>query len=725
MLSSAPSQYTAQIPENSEHFLPRRSSLGPQNTNATDDKYRKDIYLAFVKDALHQRTKGNSEPYNELVRQFNPTIFLQDGASSASQLRPWIISLSHVISQLGNTHASLVEAVVALPWATMDAAFVKSYIAFVGMLVSARPEYLGPVLGRTIEGLTFQSGLRALNTGIAETSSSPLTRGVVYDRLHSLLQHLLSLIPTLSHTLQPIIVRNFPHKRQEKVAQVTYIRNLLRISNYCPELSDRILAIAIDRAIQIDVEIQVELEEIETNEDAPDADEIFEFDPFDAVVGNEAHESEEDEEEEVDLDDLSSDEESVDGGSQPPHENVLASSKHIRDMVAKLDAILKLIFEHFNHTHSIAISRPMTPSRHDPPRDASPSSRPHSPISPEQGRAMRRSQFLALLAIFDRTIIRTFKSRYTQFLLFWYSSLDPEFTDLFQGLLVSKALFEADQPAVTRVAAASYVASYVSRAQFVDRDSARRVVGLLCEYLASQLDLYADPYANDFASASQPTVFFAVSQAIFLIFCFRWRDLVEEDEVDVEDSVFGGMSSSGKKKWIPELDVIQRVITSPLNPLKVCSPNVVRQFARVAQSTDFIYCYSILETNRRTEYGMPPSTPLHTNYQRPFTSSHAVMARDHTVVADLNTFFPFDPYRLPLSYRYIEGVYREWASVALDEDADDESEEGDEDEEEEAPYGSPMVLGSVEQPCEADDLGRSFGGMSISPLRPAALAMMG
>jgi len=196
----------------------------------------------------------------------------------------------------------------------------------------------------------------------------------------------------------------------------------------------------------------------------------------------------------------------------------------------------------------------------------------------------------------------------------------------------------------------------------------------------------------------------------------------------VEDSVFGGASSIGKKKWIPELDVIQRVITSSLNPLKVCSPNVVRQFARVAQSTDFIYCYSILETNRRSEYGMAPSTPLHTNYQRPFNSSHAVIARDHTVAADLNTFFPFDPYRLPLSYCYIEGVYREWASVALDEDADDESEEdGDEEDEEEAPYGSPMVMGSVGRSCEADNLSRSFGGMSISPLRPGAtaLALMG
>lgn len=75
----------------------------------------------------------------------------------------------------------------------------------------------------------------------------------MYERLHLLLQHLLSLIPTLPSTLQPLLVRNFPHKRQNQAAQVTYIRNLLRISGYCPELSDKILATIVDRAIQIDV----------------------------------------------------------------------------------------------------------------------------------------------------------------------------------------------------------------------------------------------------------------------------------------------------------------------------------------------------------------------------------------------------------------------------------------------------------------------------------------
>jgi RNA polymerase I-specific transcription initiation factor RRN3 len=79
----------------------------------------------------------------------------------------------------------------------------------------------------------------------------------MYDRLHVLLRHIYSLIPTLPFTLRPLLVRNFPHKRQDQVAQTTYIRNLLRVTEYCPELADKILALIIDHTIQIDVRLDI------------------------------------------------------------------------------------------------------------------------------------------------------------------------------------------------------------------------------------------------------------------------------------------------------------------------------------------------------------------------------------------------------------------------------------------------------------------------------------
>ncbi|KAI0340915.1 RNA polymerase I-specific transcription initiation factor RRN3 [Trametopsis cervina] len=710
-----------------------------------DEQYRKDMYLAFINNALQQKSKGISDAFDELVDQFNSKQLTSDTQTSPAQLRLWLIALSHVISRLERTHAPLIESIVSMPWTIMDSAFVKSYTSFLGMLVSAKPEYLTMILGKVASGLTYQSGLQALNAGIPESSSRPLTRRVVYDRMHSLLQHLLSLVPTLPSTLQPLLVRNFPHKRQNQASQVTYIRNLLRITEYCPELSDRIFATIIDRAIQIDVEIQVELEELEEHV-GDDAAEIFDLDPFDTVVGQEGESDSEDESDDEGgggFSDISSEAEEVDEVEDtPPQEPT--NLQHVQDMVNKLDAILKNIFDHFTSSRQAShepIPQTLSSSSLLSPLDSPSlaSSGIQIPLpSEEETKVLRRTQFYTLLSIFDRTILRTFKSRYTQFLVFWFSSLDPEFSDLFQGMLVSKALLEEDQPAVTRSAAASYIASFVSRAQFVGRDSTRQAVACMCNFLKNRLDLL-DTVAQSGAqtpSMAQHTVFYAVTQAVFLIFCFRWRDLQHEPE-DVDELAEADVPAS---KWMPELNILKRVVQSELNPLKVCASNVVMQFARVAHATDFLYCYSIIEANRRVDFapkaaqnGAKPSL------SRSNSSFVNLSVSRQTLHSELNTFFPFDPYRLPRSSSYIDGVYREWSSVAIDEedeDSDDDSDDHEDNVEEgndEAsdaghdPENPPSVVGAIpvmgarakSSDSITDGLGVSFVGMSISPARPS------
>ena len=39
----------------------------------------------------------------------------------------------------------------------MDTNFVKTYTDFIGMLLSARPEYLSLVLGKVSQGLTYRA----------------------------------------------------------------------------------------------------------------------------------------------------------------------------------------------------------------------------------------------------------------------------------------------------------------------------------------------------------------------------------------------------------------------------------------------------------------------------------------------------------------------------------------------------------------------------------------
>ena len=82
------------------------------------------------------------------------------------------------------------------------------------------------------------------------------------------------------------------------------------------------------------------------------------------------------------------------------------------------------------------------------------------------------------------------------------------------------------------------------------------------------------------------------------------------------------------------------------------------------------------------------------------------MVGDVALNANLDTFFPFDPYRLKKSQPWVDGIYREWASVAID---DEEEEFSDEDPEEEE---TTQARSDDEEP---KGLGESFEQMSISP----------
>ena len=102
----------------------------------------------------------------------------------------------------------------------------------------------------------IESGSKALDnlkTDSNSENSENLNRRNVFDRIHTLLIRLINLVPTLPSILQPIIIRHFPHKRESKIQQMTYIKNLLTIINYCPSLGDEILGLIVDRTIQIDV----------------------------------------------------------------------------------------------------------------------------------------------------------------------------------------------------------------------------------------------------------------------------------------------------------------------------------------------------------------------------------------------------------------------------------------------------------------------------------------
>ncbi|GAA6038563.1 hypothetical protein JCM8097_004632 [Rhodosporidiobolus ruineniae] len=817
--------------------------------------YRRAMYARFVQDAFEKRYTGNNDGYNQIIAQFRallPSAIPLPAPSTSSepaapnpftQLRAWLDALTAVVSKLDQSHAPLVETILAVPWATTEESFVTVYTRFVGALISARTEWLKVVLEKCVKGFKYRSPY----TQASPHSLPHLTRRLIYTRIHSLLRLLLSLVPTLSPSLSPLLALHFPSKREPRAAQICYIDNLLLLTEYCSALSEDVLTLVVERALNIDVEIQGEPDEWEEIEEemlaaeeaaGPEAngkkrdtaavkeliDRGLEEDPDDSDSDDDS----DDEDGGLDLENLSSDDDEPDPvadddaakrAAKGAGEMSEAVIRKVLENRAKLDGILKVVLDHLaaahgdsralerNNTSTVDVSSDpavlngATSAAQSGSRETTPTKA--DPLEPPTADQLERrlTLFRTLLDIFDRTLLRTFKTRNVQFILFYLCSLSPLSSDHFIGVLLGRALFDQDAPAVTRVAAAGYAASFVARAKYVDAGMTRKVVTHLCQYLEGQMDDFAraTTFASSFggknnhlaataANGQELPVFYAVAQAVFYVFCFRWKDLLdEEDDLDDEAGLLG---LDAGRRWMMGLETVKKAVGSSFNPLKVCAQPVVTQFASIAHKTGFMYCFGILDANRRatsyrdssapshphppapplrsvstssmlntligsslhltTPTASPRGTPAPSSYPfpptpaNPTSTSAGPAPRQLLVAEEMDSFFPFDPFKLPLSSVYIDAIYREWegadddesstddggrsSSTADDDDSDEDdssasSSAGDEDEDDEdepawvktrGGLAVPGMRNGGAQDDEDDEVSRSFEAMSLS-----------
>jgi hypothetical protein len=514
------------------------------------------------------------------------------------------------------SHSQLVENILDLPWAGTTDEFCKSWCRFVCALVSARTEWAANVLNRIVKALRWRSDWLPLQppnqpapsadaTNSSQTPAQP-TRRLLYTRTHLLLRAVLALIPTSVSTLNQLLVKHFPHRREGKREQATFARNILFITQYEGQVAETVWRVVADRAIGLDVEIQIELDELE-EEGGGEGSDIGEekssaasdLDPFDRAIDDDdsSEGSDSGDEGGTGFDDLSDEDiEDVDGdgtGGLLQDGEEERKDRKVRELVDKLDALMKVCLEHLEKMGTVKgkktgaselVLDPRSTWLNDFLGTAAPSSgnvtptseRPQSfsvkteeltrtsPEVDEEFEATKDALFHNLLQLFSRSILPTFKCRHVQFLLFWYCSLETDFADYFLGFLIHKAIYaksgvggfdddsmdrssgqrERAEPLVLRQASASYVASFVSRAHYITPTYTRTVVLNLCSYLEAHLEAYSNAItlANSIGLANiadertrrlavappgseEHAIWYAVAQAVFYIFCFRWQDL--------------------------------------------------------------------------------------------------------------------------------------------------------------------------------------------------------
>jgi len=173
----------------------------------------------------------------------------------------------------------------------------------------------------------------------------------------------------------------------------------------------------------------------------------------------------------------------------------------------------------------------------------------------------------------------------------------------------------------------------------------------------------------------------------------------------------------------------------------MCSNNVVKQFARLSNDLNFMYIYPILEQNKKI---FIPRLGRHMT-SGVLSGTHGAdsptVGSGETMPHELETFFPFDPYRLRQSAPFMERIYQEWENDEEEDEDEDEDEDDDEEEYDEEEYEGQEIEEDDEedlqfigrhnaqrQTGEDDDdelfMHKSIMAMSISP-SPAHFLVQG
>lgn len=239
-----------------------------------------------------------------------------------------------------------------------------------------------------------------------------------------------------------------------------------------------------------------------------------------------------------------------------------------------------------------------------------------------------------LLLVFERLILPTYASCHVQFIMFTLCAMKQPICEGFVDFLWKKVQ-DPNTEAVYRQASVSYIGSLLSRGLFVPISTVMACLGLMCDWIHKYLDQVGTCVQAD---VSHHGPFYSVCQTVFYVFVFRSKELLEMKK---------------GYKWAEGLN-FQRVVTSRLNPLRVCMPVIVKSFASVTRTHQLAFCDTIIERNNRCF--LPSSTGK------------------GEVLLDA---FPFDPYILHRSRRFITSHYREYQGNVVQDDNDSEDEEDD------------------------------------------------
>ena len=443
-----------------------------------------------IRHAIQQHTSGSShEEYDNLKQQL-ANAFDPDQGYSKTLARKYLLGLISNVTLLTRQCGDLVQTALDMKWLGKDDALVALYVKFLGNLVSSQSGNVASALSMLVGNFTtpnFSAGPRAFHPNV-DTAK-------LRDRVHTTLNYLLQLVPSASGSLSSILTSKFPFAADTEKAHIRYVRNLFRVTEYAPELTTNILDLIMDRLVKIDVKVQIDIEDLE---DELEEEAAISLVPVDERLSLK----------QIDGEDDFSDTESLSSEGSLDEEEKRISA--IKSSVTKLDSIIDLVFTH------------------------------HEPTFSEMTILESHSMFTHFLTQFRRTILPTNRSRFAQFVLFRFAQKSPEFVSRFVDTCI-QILTKEPRASVLRTSAAAYLASFTARGARVSSSMVIYVFDTLASY-ADRLRKEYEPSCRE-PGARKGTVYYSTVQALLYIFCFRWRDLLNDPDdyvEEIDDDLFDG-----------------------------------------------------------------------------------------------------------------------------------------------------------------------------------------
>lgn len=606
------------------------------------------------------------------------------------------------ISKLSSKHSLLVRALLHTNWSRFESSdesksiYDSAYSIFLIRMsdlilnvLSAFPFHLIPALEALVGGLSTV----AISMGSNSVKSKKRGQNLS-NRIHNVLKPLTKMIPSLQSSILPLVNDFFPHPRQvDSFDHLSfYLSECLKICIYWPEIRPALLELLVSKIVQIDVEVQIEVDELED-----DVIEHLENDILDDV------------DEEGDVDEALNDDyidrtghvQEIDEDSCPILSNSFDSVTTIKFLINRLDNSLQQLF-------SFIVQ-----------------------IKEEESELSFANLFLSFLITFEKIILPTMRSRYTQFLLFFITSLDDKYPDYFLGVLVSRVsststtsassilaasmkgsglYYNSDSSSTwidtlklssgcltkslqssfgsgtfdaLKLTAASYIGGYVARAKFIPTKTVRKCISYLLSWVNKYIRTNGCPDCQQGLICTETSgntckaqfaykhsVFFSVSQALFYILCFR-----HEECLSISDN---SEDSSCSEYIISQLS--QLLFNECLNPLASIQPSISGEFVKIIESNYPSLCKAnnghemksiLTPANSRSTspvYSHAPS--INSTTSTSFLAEDSLTISAHLkALESLENFFPFDPYRLPVSRSHIpETLFINWPGSSVDND---------------------------------------------------------